>query len=79
MAAMLAIKRLAGVKLEVSLKEHTSCTPLPSVNKAAHSGFETQRRCHQKSKMRVSVARQKEMCPPNFFKKKDPKMNGPWY
>ena len=40
---------------------HTCVTrvPLPSVNKAAHSGFETQRRCHQKSKTGVSVAPQK--------------------
>ena len=35
-----------------------TCTPPPSVNKAAHSGFEIQR-CHQKSKTRVSVAPQK--------------------
>ena len=30
--------------------------PLPSVNKASHSDFETQGRCHQKSKTGVSVA-----------------------
>ena len=29
------------------------------MNKAAHSGFKSQRRCHQKSKTRVSVAQQK--------------------
>ena len=40
-AAMLAIKRLAGVAPEVSL---------PRANKVAHSGFETKRRCHKKSK-----------------------------
>ena len=41
-AAMLAgKKRSAGVAPEVNLQ---------SVNKAAHSAFETQRRCHQKSK-----------------------------
>ena len=39
-----------GVAPEVKLKEHVTHTPLPSVNKAAHSGFEAQRRCHQKSK-----------------------------
>ena len=33
--------------------------PLPSVNNAAHPGFETQRRCHQKSQTGVSVALQK--------------------
>ena len=31
---------------------------LPSVNKTAHSGFETQRRHHQKSKTGVSLAPQ---------------------
>ena len=33
--------------------------PPPSVNKSARSSFETQRRRHQKSKTRVSVAPQK--------------------
>ena len=33
--------------------------PYISVNKAAYSGFETQRRRHQKSKTEVSVAPQK--------------------
>ena len=42
---MLATKRLAGVAPEVNLKEHVTHMPLPSANKAAHSGFETQRRC----------------------------------
>ena len=36
---------------------------LPSVNKAAHSGFETKRRYHQKSKTGLSVAPQKDLCP----------------
>ena len=40
---MLAVKRLAGVAPEVNLKECVTCTPLPSANMAAHSGFETQR------------------------------------
>ena len=39
---MLTIKRSAGVTPEVNLREHISCMPLPSVNKAAHSGIETQ-------------------------------------
>ena len=52
-ATMLAIKRLAGVALDMNLREHILCMPLPSVNKAAHSGFETQRRSHQKSKTGV--------------------------
>ena len=57
-AAILAItrvKRLAGVTPEANLRECMSCMPQPSANKAAHSGFETQRRCHQK----VSVVQQK--------------------
>ena len=41
-AAMLAVKRSAGVTPEVNLREHVSCTPLSSANKAAHSSFETQ-------------------------------------
>ena len=57
--AMLATKRLAGVAPEVNLRECISCMPLPSANKAAHSGFETQRRHHQKSKTGVSVSPQK--------------------
>ena len=44
--------------------------------KAAHSGFETQR-CHQKSKMGVSVAPQKDMCPPKIFLKKNYKKDVP--
>ena len=37
---------------------------LSSVNKVAHSGFETHRGSHQKSKTGVSVAPQKDLCPP---------------
>ena len=40
----------------VNLREHVTRTPPPSANKAAHSGIETQRRRHQKSKTGVSVA-----------------------
>ena len=39
---MLAAKRSAGVAPEVNGREHVTCTPLQSSNKAAHSGFETQ-------------------------------------
>ena len=46
LAAMLATKRLAGVAPEVNLGECVAHTPLSSVNKVAHSGFETQRRHH---------------------------------
>ena len=38
-AAMLAAKRSAGVAPGVNLRECVTCTPLPSMNKAAHSGF----------------------------------------
>ena len=61
-----AAKRLAVVAPEVSLRKCLTHTPLPSVNKAAHSGFETQRRRHQKSKTRVSVTRKKVLCPPKI-------------
>ena len=50
LAAMLAAnKRLAGVTPEVNLREHNTYTTTKS-NKAAHFGFETQRRHHHKSK-----------------------------
>ena len=62
-------KRLAGVTLKVNLRECLTCMPLPSVNNAACSGFETQGRHHQKSKIGVSVAPQKDLCSP-FLKKK---------
>ena len=42
--------------------------PPPSVNKAAHSGFEPQR-SHQKSKTGVSVVPQKGLMSSNFFLK----------
>ena len=53
--AMLAAKRLAGVTPEVNFRSCVACTPLPSMSKAACSGFETQKRCHQKSKRGISV------------------------
>ena len=59
LAVMLAAKRSVGVAPEVNLREFVTHMPLPSVNKAAHSGFETQRRHHQKSKKGVSMAPQK--------------------
>ena len=58
-AAMLATKtdkRLAGVTPETNLTECITCAPLPSANKTAHSGFEIQRRSHQKSKTGVLVS-----------------------
>ena len=68
-AAMLATKRSAGVTPEVNLRECVTYTPLQSANKAAHSGFETQRRRHQKSKTGVSVAPQKGLMFFKHFKK----------
>ena len=47
LAAILATKRSAGVAPEVNLGDHVICTLLRSTNRAAHSDFETQRRCHQ--------------------------------
>ena len=53
-----ATKRLAGVALEVNLKECISRTPPSSANKASHSGFENHSRPHKKFKTRVSLAPQ---------------------
>ena len=61
--AMLAVKRLAGVAPELNLNEHVTHTPLPSANKAAHSGFESQRRHYQKSKTGVTVAYKMDLRP----------------
>ena len=58
-AAMLAAERLVDVVPEVNFREHVTHMSPPSMNKAAQSGFETQRRYHQKSKTRVSGASQK--------------------
>ena len=40
LAAMLAAKRSTGIAPEVNPREHVTHMPLPSVNKASHSGFE---------------------------------------
>ena len=69
LAAMLALYTGKGVAPEVNLREHISHTPPQSLNKAVRSGFETQRRHHQKSKTGVSVAPQMKMCPTIFFLK----------
>ena len=62
---MLVVEKLAGVAPGVNLQEPTSHMPLPSANKAAHSGFETQRRRHQKVQNRdISGPHKKELCPP---------------
>ena len=62
LAIMLAAKRSAGIAPEVNLMEHVTSMPLPSVNKAALSGFEFQRRRQQKTETGVLVARQKGHC-----------------
>ena len=69
LAVMLAIKRSAGVTPKVNLGEHISCMPPLRVNKAAHSGFETQKRHHQKSKTWVLVAPQKGLMSSKIKKK----------
>ena len=56
----LTANRLAGVAPEMNPREHVTCMALPSVNKATHSGFGTQRRFHQKSKTGVLVVPQKK-------------------
>ena len=53
-ASILAAKRLAGIT-EVNLKECVTRTDPPNVNKAAHSGFETQRRHHQNEVLRQLI------------------------
>ena len=68
-AAMLATKMSAGVAPEVNLRERVYML-LPSVNKAAHSGCDTHRRCHQKSRTGASVAPQKDLCIPKKSYKK---------
>ena len=68
LAAMMAAKRSVGVTLELNLRECVTHTHLPSANKAAHSEFETHRRCHQKSKTGVSVAPQKGLRSSKNFK-----------
>ena len=55
LAAMLAIKMLAGVAPEVNLMERISRMPLSSVNKAVHSGFEILWRRHQRAKVGVYI------------------------
>ena len=69
-ATVLASKRSAGVAPEVNHGEHVTHTHTPSANKVALSGFEAQRRYHQKFKTGVSVARQKEHVHTKILKKR---------
>ena len=41
---MLAANRFTSVTPEVNLRERVICMPPPTINKVAHSGFETQSR-----------------------------------
>ena len=66
---ILAAKRSAGVEPLVNLREYVARMPPPSMNKAAHSGFETQKRHHQKSKTGVSVAPEKGLMSSKKFLK----------
>ena len=50
-------------------QDYTSCMPLPSVNKAAHFGFETHMRCQQKSKTGVLLPQQRDVSNKKFKKK----------
>ena len=68
-AAILVAKRSAGVTPKVNLREYVTRTPRPSMNKAVHSGFKTQRRRHRESNTGVSADPQKR-CPKISFKKK---------
>ena len=52
------------------LRQCATCMPLPSMKKTVRSGFETQRRRHQKSKTGVSVVPQKGLVFSKIFWKK---------
>ena len=54
------IAKSAGVERELNVREFVTHVSLSSMNKAAHSGFPSQRRHHQKSKTRASMAPQKK-------------------
>ena len=66
LATMLATKRPAGVTPQVNLRERVICMPLPSANKAAHSGFETQRRLPEVQNRGISDPT-KMTYPPKIF------------
>ena len=70
LAAILATNWSAGLALELNLREQVARMSLPSVNKVVHSGFETQRRHHQKCKTGYKWPHKKDLCPPKVFFKK---------
>ena len=63
------VGRQQTVNLKVSLKECTSCTPPPNVNKAAHSSFKTHGGCYKKSKQGYQWYSKKGHVSINIFKK----------
>ena len=67
-AAMLVTKRLACVTPEVNLRDCVTLKPLPSTNKASQCGFKLHMICHQNFKKGISVAQQKDLCPPKLKK-----------
>ena len=67
---MLAAKRSAGVTPEMNLRNPSHAGD-EAYNSGIHPGFETQGRCHQKSKTGISVASQKVLTA-IFFVKKSP-------
>ena len=69
LATMFAAKRLAGVAPEVNIREHVTGMPLPSRNKAVHSGFPNQRRRHLKSKKGYQWLHKNHSCPPKKVEK----------
>ena len=70
LAAMLTIKRSAGVTSDVNFREPISYMPLPSANKAAHSGLKTRGDVTRSKKTGLSVAPKKgPSMSPNFFSK----------
>ena len=63
---MLTSSQSAGVATDVNLRSHKQ----ESTQKGIHPGFETWGRGHQKKiQNRVSVASQKDSCPPKLKKR----------
>ena len=72
LAAIPVNKRSAGVAPDLNLR-HPLCAGKEAHKQGIHPGFETQGRCHQKSKTGVSVSSQKGPVSSKFFlKKHDP-------
>ena len=63
LAAMLATKRSAGVAPEVNIMKCITDIPLPSVNKAAHPGFEPRGDVTRSLKQGYQWPHKKDLCP----------------